>query len=146
MKKAPIGAFFLCVKPCLSGKQILFFFNSIGILHAAVYRAYRRTLWFFMKALTLGTLIGHNEVDIIIHRALTGIGIHHVAVFEFIQTLDCGSFGYRPFYPAFVYGIVWAFWLTGTTVYTVIGNYDRHNLYFFNEHPKIGVEFILINS
>jgi hypothetical protein len=53
------------VQPGLLGKQFFFSLNHVRIGHAAVYRAYSRTLGLFMKTGTLSTLTGYDIVKFI---------------------------------------------------------------------------------
>jgi hypothetical protein len=56
-------------------------FRPFRIGYTAVYRAYRGTLWLFVKANTLGTFIWNDIVKFVAYGGLFTFNIYHPGTF-----------------------------------------------------------------
>lgn len=104
------------MKLLLFGQQLFHGLPVHLIGHAAIYRAYRRALRFFMKALAFRAFIGNDIIGIDADGSIAFVGVYHGAVEQRIGPFDAGTVGDGPFHATFINSIIRTFGFAGAAV------------------------------
>jgi hypothetical protein len=127
MHIAPANGSLLQMEAFLLGKELIHGFLIHFVWYAAIHRAYRGALGFFMEPLTFSAFIGDYIVNVHTDGGIALAGVYDRSVEQAKRAFDAGAICKGPFYAAFINRIIGTFRFASPAIDTFFRYFNSHN-------------------